>query len=75
MMKDNITVGQLRKALEGVPDDLPVVLTSDNGVDCGEDDAVVIEGAMRVKYKTLFEDVDYFAIYANFVEKEDELSG
>ena len=72
MMKDNITVGYLRKALEGVPDDLPVVLTSDNGVDCSEDDAVVIEGAMRVAYQTIFEDVDYFAIYANFVEKEDE---
>ena len=72
MMKDNITVGYLRKALENVPDDLPVVLTSDNGVDCGEDDAVVIEGAMRVAYQTIFEDVDYFAIYANFVEKEDE---
>ena len=75
MMQSNITVGDLRRAIEDVPDDLPVILTSDNGVDCGEDDAVVIEGATRVKYKTLFEDVDYFAIYANFAEKEDESNG
>ena len=31
-----LTVGELRKALDGVPDDLEVRLSSDTGVDQGE---------------------------------------
>lgn len=31
----NITVGELRKALEGVPDELEVRLGSDSGLDQG----------------------------------------
>ena len=61
-MKDIFTVGQLKKSLEGVPDELEVRLVSDTGVDQGDGD-IVIEGAYRTTYK----DVDYFSIYANDV--------
>lgn len=55
-----LTVRDLRRALIGVPDDLPVRLDSDTGVDQGCGD-IIIEDAYRVKYK----DVDYFEIYVN----------
>lgn len=72
-MSKPLTVGELRKALEGVPDHLEVRLGSDTGIDqgCGE---VVVEMARRVKYDLpngqRFEDtgetgVDYFEVYAN----------
>lgn len=72
MKKKALTVGELRKALEGVPDDLKVQLSSDTGVDQGEGE-IIIESAKRVKYDLPegrhFEDgstkVDYFEIYAN----------
>lgn len=67
-----LTVGQLRKALEGVPDELEVKLSSDSGVDQGMG-TIVVEDAYRTKYDLpegrKFEDgttgVDYFTIYAN----------
>lgn len=59
-----LTVKELRETLEGVPDDLPVRLGSDTGVDQGYGE-IIIEMARRVKY----EDVDYFEIYAN--DKDD----
>lgn len=55
-----LTVGELRKALDGVPDELEVQLSSDTGVDQGEG-RIVIEDAYRMNYK----DIDYFSIYAN----------
>lgn len=55
-----LTVGELRKKLEGVPDELEVRLSSDTGVDQGEG-LIIVEKAWRVKYK----DIDYFTIYAN----------
>ena len=72
MKKKALTVGELRKALEGVPDNLEVRLSSDTGVDQGEGE-IIIESAKRVKYDLPegkhFEDgstgVDYFDIYAN----------
>jgi len=76
MIMSNLTVGKLRKALEGVPDDLEIELWSDSGVDqCEYDDCeVVIEDAYRHQYKLpngeTFEDgsdeEDYFVIYANW---------
>ena len=64
-----LTVRELREALEGVPDDLPVRLSSDTGVDQGDGD-IIIEEASRVKYG----DVDYFDIYANdHVDDPDEI--
>ena len=69
MKKKALTVGELRKSLEGVPDDLEVQLSSDTGVDQGMGE-IIIESARRVKYEGKhFEDgstgVDYFDIYAN----------
>lgn len=68
-----LTVGELRKALEGVPDSLIVKLGSDSGVDQGMGE-IIVEMARRIKYELpngkRFEDtgetgVDYFEIYAN----------
>lgn len=67
MAKKNLTVGQLKKALEGVPDDLEVQLSSDSGVDQGIGE-IVVEFARRVTYGN----VDYFEIYANDTGEEDE---
>ena len=36
-----LTVGELRKALDGVPDDLEVRISSDTGVDQGEGEIFV----------------------------------
>ena len=44
MKKKVLTVGELRKALEGVPDNLEVKLSSDTGVDQGEGE-IIIESA------------------------------
>lgn len=76
MIMSKLTVRELRKALEGVPDDLEIELWSDSGVDqCDYDDCeVVIENAYRHKYKLpnggTFDDgsneEDYFVIYANW---------
>lgn len=71
-----LTVGELRKALEGVPNELEVRLSSDTGVDQGMG-KIVVEDAYRTKYDLpdgrKFEDgttgVDYFTIYAN--DRED----
>lgn len=82
-MEKSLTVGELKKALEGVPDELEVRLSSDTGVDQGIG-RIIVESARRVKYSLpegqSFEDgstgVDYFDIYANdqgdFEESEDE---
>lgn len=72
MAKKSLTVGELRKALEDVPDNLEVRLSSDTGVDQGEGE-IIIESARRVKYDLPagqhYQDgstgVDYFDIYAN----------
>lgn len=66
-----LTVGQLKKALENVPDDLKVELSSDTGVD--EDERVIINGAQRFNYKTIHgAQVDYFAIFADYVDELEE---
>ena len=72
MKKKALTVGELRKSLEGIPDDLEVRLSSDTGVDQGMGE-IIMESARRVKYDLPegkhFEDgstgVDYFDVYAN----------
>ena len=55
-----ITVRDLRQALIGVPDDIPVRLDSDSGVDQGIG-VIIVESARRVTYGS----EDYFSIYAN----------
>lgn len=77
-----LTVGELRKAIEGVPDSLEVRLSSDTGVDQGIG-RIVIESAKRVKYdlpngKTFSDGktgVDYFDIYANDIDPDDMEEG
>lgn len=76
MAMSKLTVGKLRKVLEGVPDDLKIKLWSDSGVDQYEHDdcEVVIEDAYRNKYKLpngeTFDDgsgeENCFVIYANW---------
>ena len=75
-----LTVGELKKALDGVPDELEVQLSSDTGVDQGMGE-IVIEFARRVKYDLpegqKFEDtgktgVDYFEIYANNTGEDED---
>lgn len=78
-MSKVLTVGELRKALEGVPDHLEVQLGSDTGVDQGYGE-IVVESARRINYDLpegqVFEDgaasVDYFEIYANDLDEEQE---
>lgn len=68
-----LTVGELRKALEGVPDELHIRLSSDTGVDQGHlDGEVIVEKARRVKYQISDEIIDYFEIYANEREIDEE---
>lgn len=79
MAKKPLTVGELRKALEGVPDELEVQLSSDTGVDQGMGE-IVVESARRINYSLPegqhFEDgsteVDYFEIYTNDIEEDGE---
>ena len=79
IMAKDLTVGELKKALEGVPDSLEVRLSSDTGVDQGIG-RIIIESARRVQYNLpegkRFEDgstgVDYFDIYANDIEDFEE---
>lgn len=55
------TVGELRAALIGVPDELEVKLSSDSGIDQGGAGETIIEFAKRITY----ENADHFVIYAN----------
>lgn len=79
-MREKLTVGKLKKALENVPDELEVKLWSDSGVDQCDDYEVVVEDAFRHQYtlpdgKT-YEDgtnsIDYFVVYANYRDFEEE---
>lgn len=70
-MYKELTVGELRKALECVPDNVPVRLSSDTGVDqgCGE---IVVLAASYVCYPKI--NMHYFSIYANdMIGEEDEI--
>lgn len=62
-----LTVGELKEALKDVPNDLEVRLLSDTGVDQGEGE-IIVESAKRVSYGT----EEYFSIYANDSDLEDE---
>lgn len=64
-MSKKLTVGELKKALENVPDELEIELWSDSGVDqCDYDDQeVVVEKA--------WSNENEFIIYANFIDSEE----
>ena len=74
-MFKRLTVGELRKALQGVPDETIVKLSSDTGVDqgCGE---VVVEDAYHMHYvfgdTTNLKMIDNFIIYCNDRGTEDD---
>lgn len=77
-MAKKLTVGELRKALENVPDNLEIRLWSDTGVDQVGGD-VIIEDAYRCTYQLpdgqIFSDTgknksDYFVIYANCTDED-----
>lgn len=74
-MSKELTVGELRKALSAVPDNIPVRLASDTGVDQGEG-MIIVEEARRINYNIPGSNptitVDYFEIYANDVEEGNE---
>lgn len=72
-----LTVGELRKALEGVPDELGVHFSSDTE----EAYEIILTQARRVKYELpngqRFEDtgetgVDYFDIYGNAADEDED---
>lgn len=74
-MKKSLTVGELRKAMIDVPDELNVRFLSDT---VGAH-AIILESARRVKYELpdgqRFQDtgatgVDYFSIYGNAIDEE-----
>lgn len=76
-MQKRLTVGELRKALENVPDDLEVHFSSDTE----EAYEIILESAGRVKYELpngkRFADtgetgVDYFRIYGNAAEDDED---
>jgi len=76
-MDKRLTVGDLRKALEGVPDELEVRFSSDTE----EAYEIILTSARRVKYELpngqRFEDtgetgVDYFDIYGNAADEDYE---
>lgn len=76
-MDKRLTVGELRKALESVPDELEVHFDSDTE----EAYEIILSMARRVKYELpngkRFADtgetgVDYFEIYGNAAREEDE---
>ena len=72
-----LTVGELRKALEGVPDELEVHFSSDTE----EAYEIILTHARRVKYELpngqRFENtgetgVDYFDIYGNAADEDED---
>lgn len=71
-MAKKLTVCELKKSLENVPDDLLVELSSDSGVDQG-DGKIIIEDAYRVTVKSEEKTTeDYFVIYANEIDECEE---
>lgn len=68
-MCKELTVGQLRNALKNVPDDVPVVLSSDTGVDQGMGKVIVLS-AHYCHYEEY--NIREFSIYANDIIEEDE---
>lgn len=71
-MKDvnELTVGDLKKALKGVPDEIPVRLCSDSGVNQGLGE-IIIESASYTHYVHGEKVIAHFDIYANDYESEE----
>ena len=68
-MAKKLTVGELRKTMEGVPDELEVHFSSDT-LEASE---IIIEMVRRVRYKSPSgQTEDYFDIYGNAEEEAEE---
>lgn len=57
-----LTVGELKKALEGVPDRLEIKISNDIDLDQGKG-PIVVGGGYMVKYKIGKVVKDYYALY------------
>ena len=64
----NLTAGELKKALQNVPDDTTVILASDCGIEQSDIGEIIVEWAQRVTYPGY----DRFWIYCNICEYEEE---
>ena len=64
-----LTVRQLRKALENVPDELPVHFVSDAMEDT---ENLIPEHTKRITYEDSYGTVDYFRIYGLPNDEEGE---
>lgn len=64
-----LTAGELKRALYDVPDDVPVVLSSDTGVDQGMGEVVVLSAHY---YNYPRSNIREFSIYANDMGDSDE---
>ena len=64
-MVKELTVGDLRRAIDGVADDVPVILSSDTGVDQG-DGPVIISDASYIEYNN----IRYLSIQADYVAEQ-----
>ena len=77
-MAKELTVGRLKEALEDVSDDVIVQISSDTGVDQSEGGVCVVEDAYEVNYPLKNIEtgeemhIQYFAIYANYRDEDDE---
>lgn len=70
-MAKNFTVGELKKVIADLPDDLELKLSSDTGVDQGEG-RIIIENVYRVKYENKYGKIDYLSVYTNDIIDDDE---
>ncbi len=68
----SLTVKELKEALKNVPDDTIVRLTSDTGVDQGQFGEIVVESAHYTHYTSGEHTIEFFDIYANEEEVEEE---
>lgn len=75
-MKKRLTAGELKKALEGVDDNIEVELSSDSGVDQCGDGEVIVENAYYQKIHWGPTDnlntFERFCIYCNTFYEEEE---
>ena len=63
-MVKELTVGDLRRAIDGVADDVPVILSSDTGVDQGYGD-IIISDAKYIEYNN----IRYLSIQADDIDE------
>lgn len=63
-MCEILTVGNLKKALENVPDNVPVKLVSDTGIDIGHGE-IIVEDAFFANHIEKGQRIQFLGIYVN----------